>query len=122
MPSTDELVRAETDREEEMEIRLAIEEGGLPTEAEVDKLREELVDVLERFSGIVWRVDKIAAHDGEDVPFEVSLEQFGAVAKLATTVELEAQSLLRSNGRLRSAMSGLIVIRAEQQFQKARQA
>jgi hypothetical protein len=118
MTSTDEIIRRELESDDK-EIRRAIESGGLPTEAEVVTLYRDLTGVLEQLERLTWRVEGIARSDvGKDLPFDVSLEQIGAVAMLTDDVEREIETLTSLNGRARNAMSSLTAIRAEQQFRK----
>jgi hypothetical protein len=118
MSSTDAIIQREIDREEAA-VQRAIERGGLPTEAEALACAEALRNVLEELHGLNGRIEGIAASDmGQDLPFDVSLEQLGVIAMLTSDVEGEIRTLTRENERTTSRISNLSAIRAEQQFSR----
>jgi hypothetical protein len=118
MSSTDALIQRKIDNEEKR-VRRAIEDGGLPTEAEAKAVWSALTDVGEQLHALTGRIEGIAASDmGDDLPFEVSLEQIGAVAMLTHDVAAEVGTLLSLNERAESRISQLLAIRAEQQFKR----
>jgi hypothetical protein len=117
MTTTEAIIRREIEADDER-IRLALERGGLPTEAEAEKLHHDLTGLIEELEAITWRVEGITLSDGGgDIP-EVTLEQIGVVGILASNVEGELETLTRLNERIRSRMSSLSAIRAQQQFDK----
>jgi hypothetical protein len=118
MPRTDTIIQAEIDKNAAL-IQRALERGGLPTEAEAVEAHRSLADVLERLEAITGRIEGVARSDmGEDLPFEVSLEQIGVVGMLAADVEREITTLTRLAEQIRGRVSELSAIRAEQQFRR----
>jgi hypothetical protein len=99
-------------------IRRAVETGGLPTEAEVVAVYDALTDAGEQVEALTWRIEGISASDvGKDVP-EVTLEQLGVVAMLASDTEGAIATLTRMHERIAMRISSLTAIRTEQQHDK----
>jgi hypothetical protein len=98
MTSADAIIQAESDKIE-AEIQWAVEMGGLPTEAEVAE-------------GIA------TSAAGNDLPFDITLEQIGAVATLTSDVEIGLETLTKLHERAGSQIFSLSAIRAEQQSSK----
>jgi hypothetical protein len=119
MSNTETLIRREIEADEER-IRRALERGGLPTEAEVQKVHHNVTGLLEELELITWRVEGIALSDGgNDIP-EVTLEQIGVVAMLVHDAEGEIGTLTSLCERIGSRVSSLSGIRAQQQFDRER--
>jgi hypothetical protein len=118
MSTTDELIHREIERDEAM-VRRAIEQGGLPTETEVKEVYSNMMDAEVLLKSLTGRIEGIAISAGDDLPFDVSLEQLGVVAMLTSEVEGEIRVLTRLNERAKSLISQLIAIRSEQQYQAA---
>jgi hypothetical protein len=119
MSYTDAIIRREIESDDER-IRRALERGGLPTEAEAEKLHRDLMGLLEELEAITWRVEGIALSDGGgDIP-EVTLEQIGVVAMLISDLKGEIGTLASLHERIGSRVSSLFGIRAQQQFDQQR--
>lgn len=98
-------------------LAAAIEYGGLPTDAESEKVDDRLYKAWDLIEELVHRVEGIAPNDSEDVPFPVTLEHVGVVATIAGDLRRHAGYLLNAAEKLEGSMSGLTVIRIEQRYQ-----
>jgi hypothetical protein len=117
MTSADSIIRREIESDE-AKIRRAVERGGLPTEAEVGAVYDALTDAGEQLEALAWRIEGIALSDvGEDVP-EVTLEQLGVLATLASDTGDAITTLTGMHQRIAARTSSLLAIRAEQQSSK----
>jgi hypothetical protein len=118
MTTTDALIQRKIENEEK-QVRRAVEAGGMPTEAEAKAVWSALTDVGEQLHDLTGRIEGIAASDmGDDLPFEVSLEQIGVVAMLTHDVAGEVGTLMSLNERAKSRVAQLLAIRAEQQAKR----
>jgi hypothetical protein len=114
MTSSDTLIRNEIEKDDRA-IQRAVERGGLPNETEVVAIYKVLGDASDALEAVTWRVEGVALSDvGRDVP-EVTLEQLGVLALLIDDVTRESEDLTRFVERLRTSVSSLNAIRAEQQ-------
>jgi hypothetical protein len=115
MTTTDTIIRNKIESND-AKIQRAVEMGGLPTEAEVVEFYKVLADVEDHLERLTWRIEGITSTDvGDDLPFDISLEQIGAVATLTSDVEIGLGTLTELHERARSRIFSLSAIRAEQQ-------
>lgn len=95
-------------------VRMAVERGGLPTEAEEKELYAAFGHAFNLLESLEFRIEGIAeSGDGSDVP-TITLADIGVVAVIASDVEREIDEYTNKLNQIRRAVFSLEAIRLEQ--------
>jgi hypothetical protein len=119
MTSDKELQDLIEQEEAKMRERLAwaIERGGLPTEADVSALYDDLYRAHDRLEELLIRIGGIAGCEGFEIefPFTIGFDVLGVIAVMADDVQERADDLQKFARKLRGSISTLDMIRRDEE-------
>jgi hypothetical protein len=120
--TSDEQLRDLIEQEEakqRKQLAWAVERGGLPIEADVSALYDDLNQSHDRLEDLLFRIEGIAESQGleAELPFTVEFEHLGVIAVMADDVESRADDLQKLAKRLRGSISDLDMVRRNQEVQ-----